>query len=92
MRFTAGQARTLIEDLQGTLPPLLPGYRGKILDGNCIKASEHRIKELRDLSAGALPGKSRVVLDPALGLPIEVFPCEDGHAQERSRSIRSWPR
>ena len=84
VRFTAGQARTLIEDLQGTLPPLLPGYRGKILDGNCIKASEHRIKELRDLSAGALPGKSLVVLDPALGLPIEVFPCEDGHAQERS--------
>jgi hypothetical protein len=31
-----------------------------------------------------LPGKSLVVLDPALGLAIDVIPCEDGHAQERS--------
>lgn len=30
------------------------------------------------------PGKSLVVLDPALMLAIRVFPCEDGHAQERS--------
>ena len=22
--------------------------------------------------------------DPVLGIPIDVFPCEDGHAQERS--------
>jgi hypothetical protein len=63
---------------------LLTGYRCKLLDGNCIRASEHRIKELRDLGAGALPGKSLVVLDPSLRLPIDVFPCEDGHAQERS--------
>ena len=84
VRFSARQASALIEDLGGALPALLPGYRCKILDGNCIEASEHRIKELRALSAGALPGKSLVVLDPALGLPIEVFPCEDGHAQERS--------
>ncbi len=31
-----------------------------------------------------MPGKSLVVLDPALGLAIDIFPCEDGHAQERS--------
>ena len=29
-------------------------------------------------------GKSLVVLDPALMLVVDVFPCEDGHAQERS--------
>ena len=52
--------------------------------GNCLPASEHRIQELRTTSAGPLPGKSLVVLDPALGLAIDVFPCEDGHAQERS--------
>ncbi len=34
--------------------------------------------------AGALPGKSLVLLDQALGLAIDIFPCEDGHAQERS--------
>jgi hypothetical protein len=31
-----------------------------------------------------LPGKSLVVLDPLLRLPLDVFPCEDGHTQERA--------
>lgn len=84
VRYAANEATPIIEQLGGTLPPLLPGYRIKLLDGNCIEASEHRIKELRTLAAGALPGKSLVVLDPALHVPIDVFPCEDGHAQERS--------
>jgi IS4 transposase len=70
--------------LKGTRKSPLPGYHVKLLDGNCIEASEHRIAELRSLSAGALPGKSLVVYDPVLGIPVDVFPCEDGHAQERS--------
>lgn len=84
VRFAAGEATSIIEQLGGTRTPLLPGLRMKILDGSCIDASEHRIKELRTTSGGALPGKSLVVLDPVLRLPIDVFPCEDGHAQERS--------
>ena len=84
VRYAANEAIPIIEQLGGTLPPLLPGYRVKLLDGNCIAKSEHRIKELRTLAAGPLPGKSLVVLDPALHIPIDVFPCEDGHAQERS--------
>ena len=39
---------------------------------------------LREIDAGALPGKSLVVYEPAQGLVRDVFPCEDGHAQERS--------
>ncbi|MGV2828751.1 hypothetical protein [Myxosarcina sp. GI1(2024)] len=39
---------------------------------------------LRNIRAGSLPGKSLVVLNPALGLATDIFPCEDGHAQERS--------
>jgi hypothetical protein len=31
-----------------------------------------------------LPGKALVVFDPQLGMAVDVFPCEDGHAQERS--------
>jgi len=50
----------------------------------CLEATEHRIHELRGTAAGALPGKSPVVLDPALKLVVDVFPCEDGHAQERA--------
>jgi IS4 transposase len=74
----------IIEHLNGQLSPLLPGYRVKILDGNALAATDHRIRELRNIGSGALPGKSLVVLDPQLGLAIDVFPCEDGHAQERS--------
>ena len=84
VRYAARQAEPIIEKLGGTLKPLLPGFRIKMLDGNCIEASHHRIKELRDIAGGALPGKSLVVYDPSLRLPIDVFPCEDGHAQERS--------
>ena len=84
VRFASRQVCPIIKELGGTNPPLLPGYRLKLLDGNCIEKSEHRIKELRELSAGPLPGKSLVVYDPELRVPIDVFPCEDGHAQERS--------
>ena len=84
VRYAAGAVTPIIEGLKGTRRSPLPGYRVKLLDGNCIEASEHRIEELRKLSAGALPGKSLVVYDPVLGIPVDVFPCEDGHAQERS--------
>src|SRR3989442_1507840 len=36
------------------------------------------------IGAGALPGHALVVLDPQAMLVTDVFPCEDGHAQERS--------
>lgn len=84
VRYAARQAQPVIEKLGGAQKPLLPGFRIKMLDGNCIEASHKRIKELRNISGGALPGKSLVVYDPSLRLPIDVFPCEDGHAQERS--------
>jgi hypothetical protein len=39
---------------------------------------------LREGQAGALPGKSLVVSEPAHGLGCDGMPCEDGHAQARS--------
>ena len=84
VRYAARQVTPIIEKLGGTKPAALPGLRLKLLDGNCIEKSQHRLEELRTLSAGPLPGKSLVVYDPLMRLPIDVFPCEDGHAQERS--------
>src|SRR5207245_2192094 len=84
VRYSAAELRPLIAQLDGERSPWLPGYRVKILDGNCIEASERRLKVLREVQAGALPGKSLVVFEPAHGLVSDVFPCEDGHAQERS--------
>ena len=84
VRETGASIEAIIRHLKGNLPDWLPGYRVKILDGNAIAASEHRLKPLRDCNSAPLPGKSLVVLDPSLMLAIDVFPCEDGHAQERS--------
>ena len=84
VRYSATEFMPLITQLDGARAPWLPGYRVKILDGNCIEASERRLKVLREVQAGALPGKSLVVYEPAHGLVSDVFPCEDGHAQERS--------
>jgi IS4 transposase len=84
VRYSASAVAPIVEEMGGTLPPLLPGYRIKILDGNCLEATEHRIRELRGTAAGPLPGKSLVVLDPSLKLMVDVFPCEDGYTQERA--------
>ena len=84
VRETGASMEAIVRHLKGNLPDWLPSYRVKILDGNAIAASEHRLKSLRDCNSAPLPGKSLVVLDPSLMLAIDVFPCEDGHAQERS--------
>jgi IS4 transposase len=84
VRYSARELTPLIEQVGGERQPWLKGYRVKIIDGNCIEATEHPLKVLRPVEAGALPGKSLVVYEPAQGLVTDVFPCEDGHAQERS--------
>jgi IS4 transposase len=84
VRYSAAMLASLIEQLEGARAPWLPGYRVKIVDGNCLEASDRRLKALREVPGGALPGKSLVVYEPAQGLVTDVFPCEDGHAQERS--------
>jgi len=74
----------VIGALQAELPPLVPGYRTKILDGNHLAASDHRLEALRHTWAAPLPGQILVVLDQQPMLATEVVLCEDGHAQERS--------
>lgn len=83
VRYSAEQAQEVIEELGAKREPVLAGYPVRILDGNCLAASEKRLKPLRGERAAALPGKSVVVYDPALGLILNTYPCEDGHAQER---------
>ncbi len=84
VRDNAARLTAIIEALGGSLPELLPGFRIKVLDGNCLAGTQHRIKPLRGIAASPLPGKTLAVLDPQLGLITDVFPCEDGHAQERA--------
>ena len=84
VRHTARTLGPVITAMGGERTAWLPGYSIKILDGNHLAGTQHRLKELRTTGAGALPGKALVVLDPQAMLVTEVFPCEDGHAQERS--------
>ena len=74
----------MIRKLRAQLPALLPGYCAKILDGNHLTGTEHRIRETRTLNSSPLPGQALVVLDPQLRLVLNVIPCEDAHTQERS--------
>jgi len=92
VRDAARHATPVIGELRAELPPLVPGYRTKILDGNHLAASEHRLDELRRTWAAPLPGQILVVLEPQPMLATEVVLCEDGHAQERSLlgQIRPW--
>jgi hypothetical protein len=65
-------------------PPLLAGYRVRVLDGNHLAGTEHRVKALRRYRAAALPGHALVFYDPQWDVATEVIPCEDAYAQERS--------
>jgi len=65
-------------------PAVLPGYKVRIVDGNHLAATEHRLKELRTYGGGALPGQALVVYDPDWDMALNVVPCENGHTQERA--------
>jgi hypothetical protein len=80
VRETAAEMAEIVRHLGGECVPLVAGYRVKILDGNALAKTEHRVKETRASTAAPLPGKCLVVLEPELGLLTDVFYCEDGHA------------
>jgi IS4 transposase len=84
VRHSGSVLGAILDEVGGRNAPWQPGYRVKILDGNHLPGTEHRIKPLRFTRAGALPGHSLVVLDPERMLITDVVLCEDGHAQERS--------
>jgi IS4 transposase len=86
VRHTGAALTPIIDELGARTEPLLVGYRTRLLDGNHLAGTEHRIKPLRTTGSAPLPGQSLVVLDPEVRLVVDVIPCEDGHAQERSLS------
>jgi len=62
----------------------IAGYETRIIDGNHLAATEHRLLESRHSTAAPLPGKTLVVYSPRYDAIMDCFPIEDGHAQERS--------
>jgi hypothetical protein len=84
VRDSAELAEPVVKALQASHPRWLSGYQIKVLDGNHLSSTEHRLKALRGTWAAPLPGQALVVLDQQRMLITDVFLSEDGHAQERS--------
>lgn len=83
VRDTAAPLEEIVAALGTGRQPVLPGYRTRIIDGNHLTSTEHRLKPLRGTKSGPLPGQALAVLDPDRMLIVDLFPCEDGEAQER---------
>jgi len=81
---SADLAEPVVKALGASHPRWIPGYQIKVLDGNHLAATAHRLKAMRGTWAAPLPGQALVVLDQQRMLITDVIPTEDGHAQERS--------
>src|SRR5262249_15069244 len=84
VRDSARRVAPVIDALGARHASWLPGYHTKILDGNHLEATEHRLSELRTTWAAPLPGKGLVVLDQPTRTVTDVLLAEDGQAEERS--------
>jgi IS4 transposase len=84
VEHSADRLLPVLKQMRAGHAPLLPGYHVKIVDGNHLAATEHRLKPLRSISEGALPGTALVVYDPQWDLILQTHLIEDGHAQERA--------
>ena len=91
----------VIEIMNSARPALLPGYRLKYLDGNCLAASEQRLKPLRERRrraarevAGGL--RSAAGLRRAMSFPVLTATPRSGRCWARSAARCSpmscgWP-
>jgi IS4 transposase len=82
--YSAQALLPVVKNMKAQRKPLLKGFRLRVLDGNHLAGTEHRILELRPYRAAALPGQALVLYDPQFDLITNIVPCEDAYAQERS--------
>jgi IS4 transposase len=83
VRETARTLAAIQQPMKGSCPSPLPGLDVRIVDGNHLAGTQHRLKELRGMGDAALPGQTLAVLDPQRQLIEEVVVCEDGHANQK---------
>jgi hypothetical protein len=81
---TAVRARQLVRAGGGLLPEPIPGYPARIIDGNVLSGTEHRIEPLRTTWSAGLPGMSLAIYEPATATITELILEEDAHTQERA--------
>jgi hypothetical protein len=73
----------IVDSLGSAHKPLFPGYATRIIDGNHLASTDHRLAPLRRIGGGALPGVAVVVLDRERELFHSVSISEDAYRQER---------
>lgn len=82
--YSARELGASLQQMPTPPPPVLAGYRVRVLDGNHLAGTEHRLGDLRRYRAAALPGHALVFYDPQWDLVTDVIPCEDAYTQERA--------
>ena len=80
---TALDLHEVVEAMKATLPGPLPGFDVRIVDGNHLSGTQHRLKELRSLGDAPLPGHTVAILNPHVELIEDLIACEDGHANQK---------
>jgi hypothetical protein len=84
---TAGRLRSVLEAWPTEAQPIA-GLRLKVVDGNYLAGTDHRLAVLRGHGAAALPGMALVVRDHATGLLTELIADPDAYTNERGRIDR----
>ncbi len=84
VRHSYREAAGVLQKLPVRERPWLAKFNVKVLDGNHLSATEHRIGELRTTWDAPLPGRILVVWEQRRRLVCDAFLTEDGHASERS--------
>lgn len=84
---SAARMKQVMEELGVPERPFIPGYKTRMVDGNQLAATEHRIKELRSIASGPLPGKTLVVWNADLEMISDVYCSPDGYTQERQMML-----
>jgi IS4 transposase len=80
---TAADLGVIIQRMKAEIRGPIPGFDVRIVDGNHLAGTHHRLKELRHLGDAALPGHTLAVLNPQRQLIEKVVVCPDGHANSK---------
>jgi IS4 transposase len=92
VRYSAQRCGHLLDLMPRMRAEPVPGYRLRVLDGNVLAGTDHRLTPLRRWLNACLPGKSLVVYEPGVGLVTDVVLCEDAYTQERALLTQILPR
>src|SRR5205807_9814274 len=92
VRHSAQSCGSLVALLPRARAEPLSGYRMRVLDGNVLAGSEHRLTPLRQWLNACLAGKSLVVYEPVFGLVTDSVLCEDAYTQGRALVSQRLPR